>query len=158
MKRYLFVVALGVVVFAGGYTIWTYGWEPTAADSRTDPLSRYRAVLRADVNGGQTPQETMRLFAEALERNDLAQAGRYFMPKITGDGRQWMEGLRRTAEEGRLPGVIETLRHRLKPAPQEITHDGDFKFYFYPSGNGVRVGVLDLEFNPFSGVWKIESM
>ncbi len=112
--------------------------------------------MRQDTYGGKTPQETLDLFVEALRAEDIELASKYF---IVGENdkidEKWIEGLRKTKESGKLQKVANLLL-KAKPDIKSRSSEKDFKFSTYEDGE-LKV-YINLEFNEYSGVWKIESL
>src|SRR3989344_4072391 len=76
----LIVLGLYVVfrVFVGSdlYTKEKLQAQKEAYDSF---VNNYETVMRTDVYGGKTPEETLSLFIEALKTDDIELATKYFM-------------------------------------------------------------------------------
>ena len=81
----LLVIVLGGLVVVRGYTKWR-GTENVEKIART--LRQYEEELLerklADTYGGKTPQETLRLYIEAVEKGDYELASKYFIEDYRG--------------------------------------------------------------------------
>lgn len=118
-----------------------------------NPLAQYEAAMRADREGGKTPEETLRLFVAALRTDDPARASSYFTFDASLSRKKWLERLTTLKKQG-LFGVmaddIETHARRARAA-----YDGDAQFEIM-NNDGTIGALIDMEFNEFSGVWKLE--
>lgn len=118
--------------------------------------NRYQGALTNDTYGGKTPEETLRLLAEALKKDDLVLASKYFVLREDGQiDPQWQKGLQKTKEAGMLAKTIEVL-------PQ-LTYDAqssspETSWYILKNNKGdVQYSVI-LKLNKYSQIWKIESL
>ncbi len=112
--------------------------------------------MREDTYGGKTPEETLQMLIEALRKEDIELASKYFMLDESGNPNlKWIEGLRKTKEAGKLQ-EIAILLSKAKPDLTARSYDEDFKFSVYESGE-LKV-YINLELNKYSGIWKIESL
>lgn len=147
-KRNMIIGFLIVAIALVGYYVYTI-----RSFRANDPLTHYREAMRADHAGGKTPEETLRLFVSALRANDLVQASRYFIFDVSLRRQKWLDRLTQLQKQGLL-GVmaddIETHARRARAA-----YDGDAQFEIMNS-NGTIGALIDMEFNAFSGVWKVE--
>jgi hypothetical protein len=123
------------------------------ADS-DDPVARYEAAMRADRMGGKTPEETLRLFVAALRADDVELAAAYFMLDDGMSRDVWVDRLRSLQREGMLNRFADDIDENAVPGIP--AYDGDYGFVFYDAGGAVD-GEIDMEFNSFSGVWKLQS-
>ena len=132
---------------------WLRTWqEQRAAAAAQKQLER---AYREDKYGGKTPEETLKLFIKALKKEDVALAGKYFLLDENGSREKWENSLRRIKNNNRINEVVKIIEEKLKVADKEITHEGDFKFYIVDEEE--IKGLVDMELNKYSGIWKIES-
>jgi hypothetical protein len=116
----------------------------------------YEKAMTEDTYGGKTPEETLQMFINALKKGDVELASKYFVLKSDGSrDPKWLEALIKTKEAGKLEEVINILS-KAKPDYENISNKEDFKFKSYD--NGKLKGYIDLEFNKYSKIWKIESL
>ena len=118
-------------------------------------IKEWEAAMKSDVYGGKKPEETLKMFVGALSAGDIEKAGQFFLLDEKGGRGDWPSQLAIAKKEGKLTAIIELIGGA-KPALEEITHDGDFKFAIYE--NGAVAGFINMELNKFSDVWKIESL
>ncbi len=137
-----------LLLVAGGGLLWFL--------KSGDVLSSYEKLMRADTYGGSSPEETLRLFVEALEKNDAELAAKYFILDENGSRKEWEEVLK-LKKDNRELGVIAKKVLEAKPNPLDSIHPGDFKFIIVDDLGEVET-TINMEINSFSGVWKIESL
>ena len=138
-------------------------------------VEKMQAPYKNDKYGGKTPEETFDLFLEALRKEDVDLASRYFVIKKQDE---WKKTLEKYKENSLLAELINELKNnRLK---WELTqNDGqvaNFQYSFVidkpsteelPLGNGKTQKVTypvgkyssDIVFEKYlSGVWKISKL
>ncbi len=120
-------------------------------------ISAYEEAMRNDTYGGKTPQETLNLFIDALEKEDVELASKYFILRSDGSfDPQWLEGLRRVKEETGLKEFTNALISS-QPDPKARISEEYYVFISYDKNKKIILE-LDLRFNKYSGVWKIENL
>lgn len=167
-RRYWKFVAgfLVIIVLAGGgFFVWNRYFSPQAKLNRQNAenyqkylewQANYEKAMKEDTYGGKTPEETLQMFIEALKKEDIELASKYFILDENGNpDPKWIDGLKKTREEGKLQ-EIATLLLKAKPDLKARSYDEDFKFSVYE--NGELKAYINLEFNKYSGIWKIESL
>ena len=154
-----------MVLVGGGYFVWERYLSPQAKANRETQKNyekyltwqkNYEKAMTEDTFGGKTPEETLQMFIEALKKEDIELASKYFI--LEDDGQpdpKWKEGLIKTKETGKLLEVIGLLS-KAKSDLEAISNKEDFKFATYE--NSKLKAYINLEFNKYSGVWKIESL
>lgn len=163
--KFLIAFAAIILLVLGGYWVWNNQLNLKTEDS-DEPKATYEEAIahqekleeamRNDTYGGKTPQETLDLFIEVLRKEDIELAFKYFA--IEGNGERdskWREGLIKTKEAGRLQGVADSLS-KAQPDFDGRAYEKDFKFYVEKDGE-IEI-YIDMEFNEYSSVWKIESL
>ncbi len=154
-----------IILFAGGYFVWDKYLSPQAKLDRQnqenyekylDWREDFEEAMKNDIYGGKTPEETLKMFIDALKKDDVELASKYFMLRSDGSiDPKWLEGLEKTKQAGELQEVADLLL-KAKPDIKARAYDKDFKFAVRE--NGELKAYIDLEFNEISGVWKIESL
>lgn len=83
--------------------------------------AEYNRILAQDIYGGKTPEETLSLLIEALEKNDIPLASNYFMLGNELHKQTWVEWLEKIKKDGNL----QKFAHDLKKAERgnSITKD-----------------------------------
>ncbi len=160
------------ILIDGGYFVWDRYFSPAARYQREtqknyekylDWQADYEKAMREDTYGGKTPEETLSMFIEALKKEDVELASRYFALNTNENSeyyltrREWEEGLRKAKEEGgRLEEIIKTIE-KMTPSKRDIGSDDSFEYVFLDK-NGVVDRSIIFRFNKQSSIWKIESL
>jgi len=111
--------------------------------------------LAQDTYGGKTPQETLDMFINALEKGDIELAAKYFALDDNLSRQKWEDGLLQAKNEGRIEEIIKEL----KLAQDNPREDNPNAYQFAIFDNQGRViHTIYMELNEYSGVWKIKSM
>ena len=169
---YRFTIALFVIFIIAmiGIAVFEKYFSPEAKQNEQERLMEQQTLqrvqeletaLRNDTVGGKTPEETLALFLSALKNNDIELAGQYFVLNTNEQSpyyltrQEWIDGLNQTQKEGKISDVISILS-KATPDFENITGDNDFKFKAYEKG--ILKAYVNLQFNKYSNVWKIESM
>lgn len=113
-------------------------------------------TLTEDTYGGKTPQETLDMFIDALEKGDIELAGKYFALDDNLSRQKWEDGLKQVQAEKRLENIIDIAKRSVKSSSQSGL---DTEFEFMVLGNdGLAEYTIFLRLNEYSKVWKIVSM
>ena len=149
-----FVIGFLSMIFlvVGGYTTWRW-YEVRArekmASEFTSRLGRaeeeIRAAELADTYGGATPQETLRLYIDAIRKRDYELAIKYF---VGGDRETEFDTLDRATKEDLARYLV--LLNDLETVPG--TYAPDKKLYSIPMSGNVSA---DFVLYP-NGVWKLK--
>ena len=157
-----------MVLVGGGYFVWDRYLSPQAKLNRETQKNyekyltwqkNYEKAMREDTYGGKTPEETLQMFIEALKKEDIDLASKYFSLNTNENSeyyltrKEWEEGLKKVKEEGKLNEIILQLSGVKLTFKDE---DGAL-FKLYDSKGEVKI-LVEIKFNKYSGVWKIESM
>jgi len=155
-----------IVVVAGGFFVWDKYFSQQAKLNRQnaenylkyfDWQRNYEKAMREDTYGGKTPEETLQMFIEALRKEDVELASKYFVLRSDGSSDpKWKEGLIKTKEIGKLQEVINVLSKAKPDLGARISEE----YYVFSTRdeNGTVTADIDLRINKYSGVWKIESL
>ena len=167
-KYWKFVIGflIIIVVVAGGFFVWDKYFSQQAKLNRQnaenyqkylDWQKNYEKAMREDTYGGKTPEETLQMFIEALRKEDVELASKYFVLRSDGSSDpKWKEGLIKTKEIGKLQEVINVLSKAKPDLGARISEE----YYVFSTRdeNGTVTADIDLRINKYSGVWKIESL
>ena len=171
-KYWKFILGfLGIIVIVGGgFFVWERYLSPQAKSNRETQKNyekylaweeNYKKAMTEDTYGGKTPEETLKMFIEALKKKDIDLASKYFALNTNENSeyyltrREWEEGLRKAKEEGRLGEVTKELETaKLTETSSQLDTAW---FTIYDTQKEIKHEIL-LEFNKYSSVWKIESM
>jgi hypothetical protein len=146
-----FAVRFLVIIFIAFLLIW--GFDEYRKYEDRKKLDRFVEETKrlqkeeydramADTYGGKTPQETLRMYIEAVERGDYELASRYF---VLGKREDELKSFRNVSEDN-LKKYVGALREVLKNEGS-LTGSGD--------GYIIRKPVL-VEFKLYpNGIWKI---
>jgi hypothetical protein len=165
-----FLIIIGLAV--GGFFVWSGYLSPEAKLSRQnsenyqnylDFEANYEKAMTEDVYGGVTPEETLGMFIKALEEGNVILASKYFYLDTNEKSeyyltqKEWENGLIKAKEEGRLEEIIDELLRAIPTINQSSINKNIYWYSIY-SENGDIEQDIEFKFNPYSGVWKIESM
>lgn len=165
-NRWWFWTIVTLLVVASGAFYWyqqqrvSGSTTPEALDrmlkrAYIDALDRRSAHLenlyRNDTTGGETPEETLRLFVEALEDKDFELAAEYFIPENQDS---FSDRVQRAMESGGMNGFINAYRNGRVVPPDGVGSTGIYEFELYEPGEDVPF-LARLKKNEFTGVWKI---
>jgi len=165
--KYAVGVSLIVFFIVGGYVVWYQYFSSEAKYSREveksalelpAKLEAYKKAREADTYGGKTPEETLQMFIEAVENRDLELASKYFAidnDSVERDS-EHLENLKKAEKEGRVPLIINAVSKA--KYDQELKGASDNSVWFVVLEEGEPIADINLEFNQYSGVWKIESL
>lgn len=144
------VVALAV--FAA-VLLGTYAFKDRGTDGGA-VIAEFEAAMEADDVGGATPDETLALFIAALRVEDADGAAQYFMLDDELSREKWVVRLNDLKRRGSLQNMADDIAQNAVPGTP--TYEGDYKF-FLRNEDGTIGLEIDMELNPFSGVWKLQS-
>jgi|GEM_PF-2465452 len=151
MDRKKVVTGLIVLALVLGGVYWYRSYSIADAD----PYADVKIAMRVDTTGGATPAETLAMFVAALRANDDARAAKFFMLDDSGGRAQWERYLANVKKEGLLKQMANDIEKYARPT--KPAYDGDAGYELLNNDGTVAV-VIDMEFNPFSGVWKLQSL
>lgn len=161
-KRWWFWVGLVILVLGTAYGLRVVTWNAQYESDHAEEFARGMAAqlfdyqakqlekqYREDTYGGDTPEETLRMFVEALEKKDFALAAKYYVPEKQTAVLKLM-----TNEDGAATnGFVDAYKSGvLKGAAS--TDGKDYQIDVTPKGDTVSFYV-QFRKNPFSNKWKI---
>lgn len=155
-KQYLRFVAgfLGIVIFviAGYFALRFYfrNEEFIKKQKQDQEIIEYYAALEKraeeDTYGGETPEETLRLFIDALKAGDTDLAAKYFVVEEQEEEKNYLEEVKRD-------GLIESMIGELNKT--QLTLEGDVAFFTLIGKNGIVESELVMRRYEQKGLWKI---
>lgn len=175
MKKYFIGFLAIIVLVGGGYFAWSRYFSPGAKYRRQTEKQveayqkwedNYKQAMTEDTYGGKTPQETLQMFIAALEKGDIDLASKYFMLDTNEQPynkenyltrKKWEEGLRTAEKEGRIQNILNELSQAVPTKDQSSVIPDTYWFSVYDKNGDVAYDI-ELQFNKYSGVWKIESL
>lgn len=119
-------------------------------------LAQYQEYLEAPAKNDpygstESPQETFRMFLEALKNEDLYLASRYF---VLYKQDEWYETLQKIKENGDLDDMISDLE---RAESYKSLYEGNFQYLVTDKDNIVTV-IIDFTQNPVNHRWKISEL
>src|SRR3990167_4710898 len=160
---------LGITVLVfGGFFVWDRYLSPSAKSQRQmekqyeaymEWEEKYKQAMREDTYGGKTPEETLKMFIEALKKEDIELASKYFALDTNENSeyyltrKKWEETLERAKKEGKLREIINTVLRAIPTENQELLGN-TFWFSVYDDRGNVEL-LIELSRNSQSKVWKI---
>ena len=149
------LIVLGLVLGIGLFGLWFLGGSEIKIKNQSPAVSSNLEQQNNGMDefsdvGGETPQETMKLLAAALEKSDLALAVKYFVPE---NRETESEDLSKLYNANILGDLIKDLKN-LKNGK---TIDSNHHLFEVPDENGETVIEIELIKNE-KGLWKILSL
>jgi hypothetical protein len=121
-----------------------------------DAMDTISKTLTEDTYGGGTPQETLDMFIDALEKGDIELAGKYFSLDVNLSRQKWEDALADSYENDEISKIVDLLK-KLKPSPEQSILKTEYEFIVL-GDSGLADYILHMSLNEHSKVWKIESM
>jgi hypothetical protein len=158
-------VFLAIIILAGGgYFVWDRFFSEAGKYRRMfaeqervykEAEQKYIAAMTADTYGGKTPQETLDMFVSALRAGDVELASKYFLLDENASRERWLKRIIEIKGRGLLEVMASDIQ-RAVPDPEGPLYEGNYGFVIYTNG-GVVGAEIDMQFNKYSQIWKIES-
>lgn len=140
----IFVIAIGILWGIYYYRQWQGERAVAALDKylqeQTDTAMR---AAMADTYGGSTPQETLQLYIDAVEKGDYEMASKYF---IESKREAQITMLENAASAGKIKNIVNSLKETLRSTGEYSEGKKSFSFY-KPVG-------IDFILYP-NNVWKL---
>ncbi|HPT40104.1 MAG TPA: hypothetical protein PLQ44_00655 [Candidatus Paceibacterota bacterium] len=119
-------------------------------------MDKISKTLTEDTYGGKTPQETLDMFINALEKGDIELAGKYFALDDNLSRQKWEDALKDSYMKGEVPKIIGLLK-RLEASSEQSILETEYEFIVLGE-NGLADYIVHMRLNEYSKVWKIVSM
>jgi hypothetical protein len=163
---FLFIMGLAL----GAYYAWQKYYSPEAKSDQAEQqkwekaqkaINALEKTLRQDTYGGKTPEETLKMFIDALKKDDIELASKYFMLNTNANSpdyltrREWKEALQKTKEAGKLQEAAD-IASKTVLDPQKSSDNTSW--FVLENKNGIVEYSIILILNKYSGVWKIENL
>ncbi len=156
-------ICVGIIALSvGALFIWGNYLSPEAQSTHTMQKNyetyqvweqQHNQDLTLDTYGGTTPEETLQLFVDALDDEDIELASKYF---VLDQREQWAEGLKNIQREEKIDEIINTIKNA--QASERDTGSENQKEFVVKNKNGEVDYAIILTLNNQSNIWKIESM
>lgn len=117
--------------------------------------SSYEEKLKADFYGGKTPEETLGLFIKALEKEDVDEAGKYFLIDMKNSQETWKAALLKARENKKISEIVSVLK---KAEYEKNSSSDDTAWFSVKNEKGLAEYSIVLKLNKYTGVWKIQEM
>ena len=105
---------------------------------------------KKDMYGGDTPEETIQLFIDALKKEDIDLAAKYF---VIDKQEEWLDNLQKIKEKNMLAKMVKDLE---REKSKKLT--GDDVATFYISNDKRELALIIRTIKGVNGIWKIEDM
>jgi len=167
--KFIVIFLMIIVITGGGFFVWERYFSQQAEINRQTQKNyekylewerNYEKAMREDIYGGKTPEETLQMFIEALKKEDIELASRYFMLETNTEDlnyltrKKWEEALKKAKNGGKLSEILMILS-RAKTADSSV--EGYFGFEVKDDKNEL-IADINMRLNRYSGIWKIESL
>ncbi len=157
---------LGLLILIGGsYFVWDGYFSEGAKYRRqveenmekyNEWEKNYTKAMTEDTFGGKTPQETLDMFIDALKKEDVELASKYFLLNEVGQvDQEWVDGLNQKKSEGKLQEIALLLTKLQK---DQESSSFDTVWFSILNSDGIADYSAILKLNEFSKIWKIESL
>lgn len=114
-----------------------------------EDLKNLEKQYAEDTYGGDTPEETLRLFIEALRAGDTELAAKYF---VLDKQEQWREDLALLKEKGLLDEMIKDVEDAKKYRSSSTDQ------IFFTGGNENGEATVTIDLIKMYGRWKIRNI
>lgn len=139
----VFVALAGAIIYGIGY--WKYQNSPEYRAEKD--LKALEKKYAEDPYGGDTPEETLRLFIDALKKGDTDLAVKYF---ILDKQEEWKEDLAKIKEKNLLGEMIKDLERK------KYKHSISDSMVGFDIANDQNQGALSISLSRGpKGKWKI---
>lgn len=144
-----------MVVAAGSYFIWNKYFKYDQEKVYKEAEQKYIAAMTADTYGGKTPKETLDLFVDALRKGDVELASKYFLLDENLSRDKWLTLITDIKNRGYIAKLADDISRKAEAG--NLISENQFG-YVLRNGDGTIGLQIDLRFNRYSKVWKIESL
>ena len=154
-----------ILTVGGGFFVWDRYFSEMGRLGReqeaqlklyNEKEKAYIEAMTADTYGGKTPQETLDMFVDALRKEDIELASKYFLLDENLSREKWIIRLHEINKKQLTEKMAADLQRAVVDSDGSL-YDGDFGFVIYKD-DGIIGAHIDMEFNKYSKVWKIESI
>lgn len=110
--------------------------------------------LKNDKDGGATPEETLKMFTDALKAGDIEQASKYFVIYPEEKQAMLIDALVKLREVGNLDKFVEYLRKAKLEADSDTSYG--YAGFSYLENEKAQI-FIEITQSKYSTVWKIEN-
>ncbi len=161
--RWWFWLGFLVLILGTFYLKSYFDWRGDYDLSHTDEYARGLAAqllhyqsqqldeqYKNDTYGGDTPEETLRLFVEAIEKKDFNLASKYFIPE---DQKAALSKFEISREIDGTKGLVDAYKSG-RVEGEELKATGNYQLRVYAKGDTIPF-LFRLTKNTFTNKWKI---
>ena len=145
-----YLLAIGAVAAVGFGVLFFIQYLRNAEDPEKQAQKYMEALEKAyreDQYGGNTPEETLQLFIDALKKGDTDLAAKYF---IIDEQEKWKENLIQIKDAGKLNLMIKDLER------EKYKYERSDAVIIFDIINDQREAILSISIGKSpSGKWKI---
>ena len=151
----VFKFFLGFLIIAGlgaaGIFLLRYLGERGSEEYKVrQELEKINRAYEEDPYGGDTPEETLRLFIDALKAGDMELASKYF---VLDKQEEWRNDLLIIKERGLLENMISELE-----STRLTKESAERAFFTLIDENNLAVAEMIIARNPLNHRWKITEL
>lgn len=145
-------IGVGIALLGAGvlYGVQYWRYRSSPEYQILSDLKKWEKMYAEDSYGGETPEETLRLFIDALKNGDTDLAAKYF---IIDKQEEWREDLAKIKEKGLLQDMIRDAEKLNSKYPLMEGNNNRFIFEAF-NENGELILQADIAKGP-NGKWKI---
>jgi len=155
-KKTIFTLFMGFIIIflIGAVYFWGYpyyqGWRIEKQSQKF--LEEYTRPYKEDIYGGATPEETWNMFLDALRKEDMDLAAKYFEVKEQEKGLEWLNWVK---DNNELNNMVNDLT--VSPLHEVVTSDERIEYTVSGLDKIAKAYVIFLK-NTFTNIWKISSL
>ncbi len=153
MKRVFSIILIILIFFAGeitGYWLKTIYDAVKAAYYWDQYLYGLEKPYREDIYGGDTPEETLQMFLDALRKGDIELAAKYIDVDHREKEYEYLKDLKNSNKFNEIVAEYSKLKK------DEVLSEDLVTFATYR--NGELFLLVSLERNTFTNKWKISEL
>lgn len=154
-KKFFKFAALFTVIVLSGWGIVKlvqyYQYRQSPEYQAEQYLKEMEQKYREDTYGGNTPEETLQLFIDALKKGDIELAAKYF---VVDKQEEWKNDLEIAKQNNHLDLFIQEVQNTKNG--KEI-YEGNY-LYTIPDKNNIAQFTISLVKNKLTNKWKIEEI
>lgn len=151
-KKILKVLAVLFVLFWVGVFSLSYLYTKQEKEKQEKYLADLRRPYLEDKYGGATPEETFAMFLDALKKEDLDLASKYFIFEEQKERKEYFEKVKSV---GRWQEMVNDLSRQL--VYKDSLYEDNKQYEIKNTDGKIIFGLVDFVKYP-SGVWKLTEL
>jgi hypothetical protein len=153
----LIIILVALFLILGGYNnIKTTIKGLWAVSQYNAGIELYEKTMAEDTYGGETPEETLAMFINALEKEDIELASKYFILDDNLSRQKWEDGLKQLIELDKLQEILKFLKS-VEKSPRDFIGMNSYELVTWNADKTLIDHVIRFDLNIYSKVWKITS-